>query len=411
MVTALSSSSGSRGRSHPLRAIAEALVDDRDALVDEVLQSILQNESAYASRQIVDESSLRAAVSANMTEIYLTLGGKALDFATFDEIGRLRAESDFPLYALLHAYRIGGRLEWDRFIREAIAAPRREKSVIEGTARFWEIWDVAVNRVTWSYEETAARRKRDEVGERDVMLDLLVNGHFETDDALWNAAHALQLPLTGQFLVTAAETRAFQPVLSNRASRFEAIRCASVWRTYEELEMGVISLARSTGLDEVVSLVDSLAQGPTGVSEPFNNLRSAHGAFREARIACDASKGNPIGATLYSEVPLQAIMVVTPGSAEQLRRNILGSLLELGDTERRDLIETIRGLADAGGSVSECARRMYLHRNSVYHRLERVHELTGRNPQTPIGMAELYAAIEADRILSHQMQQPKDHGG
>jgi purine catabolism regulator len=42
-----------------------------------------------------------------------------------------------------------------------------------------------------------------------------------------------------------------------------------------------------------------------------------------------------------------------------------------------DLVRTLRVLFDSGGNMSEAAERLFLHRNSVPYRLERVRELTG----------------------------------
>jgi purine catabolism regulator len=42
-----------------------------------------------------------------------------------------------------------------------------------------------------------------------------------------------------------------------------------------------------------------------------------------------------------------------------------------------DLMRTLRVLFDSGGNMSEAAERLFLHRNSVPYRLERVRELTG----------------------------------
>lgn len=385
-----------------LAPISEALLGDRDVLSEEVMQSILENESAYTAN--FNKSDLQAAVWANMTEIYETLGGKPLDYACFDEIGQTRAEAEFPLHALLHAYRIGGKIEWNRFAQEAASAPHSDRLIVQGTTKFWDIWDIAVNRVTWAYESAVARRARNDVAARNGMIDLILNGG-SVSGGLWDAAASLHLPLTGQFVAIAAETSGNQPILSRAASKFNAMNCTAVWRLHEELELGLISLTRSIDLKQVLQLVDVLAQGPTGVSDSFDDLRLAPRALRQARVACDASRGNPAGATTFSSVPLQALLVLTPSSAEELRRSILGPLLQISDSERRDLITTIRTLADAEGSVSECASRMFLHRNSIYHRLERISELTGRNPQTPIGMAELYTAIEADRLLSNHVRQ------
>jgi len=48
------------------------------------------------------------------------------------------------------------------------------------------------------------------------------------------------------------------------------------------------------------------------------------------------------------------------------------------DRERRsDLVRTLQAYFAAGSNVSEAADRMFLHRNSMLYRLERIRKLTG----------------------------------
>ena len=54
------------------------------------------------------------------------------------------------------------------------------------------------------------------------------------------------------------------------------------------------------------------------------------------------------------------------------------------DRERRsDLVRTLRAYFAAGANVSEAADRMFLHRNSMLYRLERIQKLTGLDLKDP----------------------------
>lgn len=54
------------------------------------------------------------------------------------------------------------------------------------------------------------------------------------------------------------------------------------------------------------------------------------------------------------------------------------------DRERRsDLIRTLRVYFAAGANASEAADRLFLHRNSLLYRLERVQKLTGLDLKDP----------------------------
>ncbi len=54
------------------------------------------------------------------------------------------------------------------------------------------------------------------------------------------------------------------------------------------------------------------------------------------------------------------------------------------DRERRsDLVRTLRAYFAAGANASEAADRMFLHRNSMLYRLERIQKLTGLDLKDP----------------------------
>jgi hypothetical protein len=61
------------------------------------------------------------------------------------------------------------------------------------------------------------------------------------------------------------------------------------------------------------------------------------------------------------------------------------------------LTETLRAFLDAGGSVGATARRLYLHPNSLRHRLTRIEALTGRNPLEFEDRVALAVAMWASR--------------
>jgi len=69
--------------------------------------------------------------------------------------------------------------------------------------------------------------------------------------------------------------------------------------------------------------------------------------------------------------------------------NVLGPLLNTAAEERDLLLETLETYFTAG-SMSEAAKRLFCHRNTVRHRLSRIEQLTGRSVDDPLGAVELY---------------------
>jgi purine catabolism regulator len=76
------------------------------------------------------------------------------------------------------------------------------------------------------------------------------------------------------------------------------------------------------------------------------------------------------------------------------------------DRERRsDLVRTLRAYFAAGANASEAADRMFLHRNSMLYRLERIHKLTGLDLKDPeaslalqLGLLALQEGGERDEV-------------
>lgn len=70
--------------------------------------------------------------------------------------------------------------------------------------------------------------------------------------------------------------------------------------------------------------------------------------------------------------------------------------LAVHDRERRsDLIRTLRVYFAAGSNASEAADRLFLHRNSLLYRLDRIQKLTGLNLKDPDARLALHLALLA----------------
>jgi DNA-binding PucR family transcriptional regulator len=65
------------------------------------------------------------------------------------------------------------------------------------------------------------------------------------------------------------------------------------------------------------------------------------------------------------------------GSALEPFRALIEPLHEHDRTRRSDLVRTLKTYFAAGANASEAADRLFLHRNSMLYRLERIQKLTG----------------------------------
>ncbi len=77
----------------------------------------------------------------------------------------------------------------------------------------------------------------------------------------------------------------------------------------------------------------------------------------------------------------------------------LGPLLESDTHSNSALIETLEGFFRCNGNLSETARTMHLHRNSLLYRLGRIEELLGRSLEDPELRLSLQIALKIRHML------------
>ncbi len=119
---------------------------------------------------------------------------------------------------------------------------------------------------------------------------------------------------------------------------------------------------------------------PSGHSAavPLTELGSA---ITQARIALELAthRGGRVGPDQLST--LESLVEQLP--AAQLAPFALQLIDPLVDLDRRrgtQHVRTLRVFLSVNGSLSETAKALYLHTNTVRHRLARIHEITGRDP-------------------------------
>ena len=62
-----------------------------------------------------------------------------------------------------------------------------------------------------------------------------------------------------------------------------------------------------------------------------------------------------------------------------LHTDVMRPLADAGPT----LIETLDAYLDCGGAIEACARKLFVHPNTVRYRLKRITDFTGRDPTQP----------------------------
>ncbi len=79
----------------------------------------------------------------------------------------------------------------------------------------------------------------------------------------------------------------------------------------------------------------------------------------------------------------------------------LGSVIEYDQKHNSELLHTIAVLIESYGSKKDAAKRLFIVRQTLYHRLDRLKELLGEDYMEPTKRAAIEFSLYAHRYLSY----------
>lgn len=369
-----------------VRDLADAVLAGLPGLVQDVVELIWREETAYRAEEPVSRADLTDSVHANIERMLQVFAGRPPEppsqrYDAPEATGRRRAEQGFPLETVLHAYRLAMEAVWDRLLAEArTRTPEVREELLDHAARLWQVIDrysVSVTEAYRRYESDLARRDEQR---RAALLDALLEGHGRDASVAAEAERVLGLPRDGRYVVVCA---AHDPARTHAASHLlrdhlVAWRIHSVWRTRLNREIGVVVLA-GTSLSRVTALLSGALEQSAGVSGEVVGLADIGTAAELAELALrTVPPGAAQTVALDDRLP-EALLVSAPHLAARLRRRMLGRVLDLPDDEREPLLATLDAWFHSGRSAARTADMVHCHRNTVFNRLRRIEELTGHS--------------------------------
>ncbi len=284
--------------------------------------------------------------------------------------------------------------------------------------------------------EFAHERERSEVETRyqaEAFMDVLQGNYQQADEMLARArllGHDLAVPqVVVIFEVAPAEPE--YPVDSfsqwHRRIRDELLRVwPSCWILAEQRRVTALLPYQPNGnnpealrdceqiifkrLERVQARVQqnmgsngSLPAYSAGIGHLARSLPDIPQSYREARQALE------IGQRLFGEGNLHSfarlgiyrLLFHLHGQKEltDFYHETLGPLLDSDNRSNGALIETLEGFFRCNGNLSETARTMHLHRNSLLYRLGRIEELLGRSLVDPELRLSLQIALKVRHLF------------
>lgn len=363
------------------------LLDTVEELADELVLRILSAEHAYVESTLLSRDQLRGACLANMRDMISGLADdRPMDLRAAHDAGRLKAEQGVPLAALLHAFRLGGRLIWEMLMARSDGDASR--TLLDMAARVWALVDLCSDAASETYRITVDARAEHDADARRRLVRALFADHGSNPAAVSDALRTFRIPDRGSFVVVFADSRCADVTTGG---------VEAIWDSAVDGVVGLLFAPSGTAVDTVLDVVAD-GSGRVGISEVFTSSSAIPKAVEQARLARSCARIDGAATTRYESVPVSVLLAGNTDAARVAAQQILGDLLALAAAERDSLLTTLDAWFRAKGSTTEAAAQLHYHRNTVLYRLRRIGDLTGRDFRDPAQASELYVGLQAYQL-------------
>ena len=402
----------------PSAALTQIL-DELEQLVEQLAERMLERYlSGIPSYRALPDETLRQVREVNRVNLAGFIGALRAGRGPSDEelayvraSASKRAREGVPLSGLLQAYRLGAQLAWGQ-AREIIGEdPVRLREGLELATAVMRWVDVVSGAVAQAYLEEYERLSSDREAARRDFLDGVIGGML-TDDEILARAEALGLdpavPSAIAIIAPAdhsaddARVREFQHRLKTLAAELPTADRSLV--AARGIEVVMVFPAGSKALEEMQAAMRTLVERAcetlgvevrAGIGRPRDSFAELAPCYREAAIALAAARASTNAPTVsYGEMLVEELILRERGVSKRLASQLLEPL-----EAHPELKLTLTEYIEHGPSLPAVAKRLYLHPNTVSYRLSRIRDLTGRDPKTPAGIAELFLALRASQLL------------
>ncbi|MFB9889746.1 PucR family transcriptional regulator [Planobispora takensis] len=383
-----------------MQLAARRLLGRLPELTDELVARTRDTDEAYRRMVPTDDhwQSVYEAMREGIGAILLPVSERR-DLQQAEKTALRRAEQGLPMDSLLRSYRVSAQVMWDGLVGViAEEEPDSLPVLIRGATKVWN----AVDRQAVAAAEAYRRREAEMFGRTAERIQALLDALLEdrADATLVrSAAAALDLPELGRYavVITRLPGRDDHAADGPRPASLGAMRL--LWRMRPDYEVAVV-LLHDGEMDALVGALRPHVTGSAGISPAVEGLGELGRARRLAELALRTCTGEgPEIARLEDRLP-SALVVSQPELAGHLSAAVLRPVLALDPADREVLLGTLEAWLRCEGSAMRAAGQLYCHRNTVFNRIRRIEQLTGRSLARPLDIVEISLALDAVRLLA-----------
>ncbi|MET3575516.1 PucR family transcriptional regulator [Bhargavaea ullalensis] len=145
-----------------------------------------------------------------------------------------------------------------------------------------------------------------------------------------------------------------------------------------------------------------------GVSKVYQDIVDAKRAFGETEDVISLQKQAVAASPFFEKLGIHRLLLLLKrgGELERYVDDYLGHLIAHDRRHDSDLLETLVVYLECGGVKKEAADRLFIVRQTLYHRLEKLEALLGKDFMESDNRLALEVAVQAHRMLAREQDQP-----
>ena len=372
-----------------LVAVAERLQARHAELVDSVTSRIFSELPLYGNLVPPDD-----LINSGGTILHMVIdavrGQSPPDFRRPNDAGRRRLLQGVPLEDVLRAIRLDFTVLWQALVDEASLEEDTTAVVSVGAVRLWSALDQAMIEITQSYRTEEAIQDRALARQRHQAMSPLLDAGDTSERCILGVEKAVGFAADEPLLVIVAHAE--DHMLQQTETQWRAIGAPAYVGVHGTATVGITrwSTAARRIADTTLAEAELVV-----VPRRVHGLAALPAAVDVSRSAVRGSIGRQSGVADLRGLLVEAMVGGAPHVARYLHHEIFGPVEEVSSRDAERIIETLQGWIDGGGSTSEVAARLYLHRNTVMNHLRRIEERTGLSLNRPYDVALLVLALAA----------------
>ncbi|MFS0645569.1 PucR family transcriptional regulator [Siminovitchia sp. 179-K 8D1 HS] len=134
-----------------------------------------------------------------------------------------------------------------------------------------------------------------------------------------------------------------------------------------------------------------------GIGRDYSRLEQLTKSYKEAKEVI----GIHANVYLYDEIGIYRLFLPlkNTGELEAYVLDYLGPILEYDRTTESDLFQTLKVYLECGGAKKEAAEKLFIVRQTLYHRLEKIEQLLGSDFMNPNKRIAIETALKAYDLI------------